>query len=410
VEPVGFRHHLVGVIGRRTGALLALSLGLFATHCGGRSSRVLGFGPGVPEGGAAGEPGISIGGESGAGNRGGSGGVSAAGGSAAGGFNGCMGQRLDALEASIEFLVDSSGSLREPWVDDTTRWEFVQGALASAFSSYREPTAAGLVFYPNVQWSAGVQGEGDDFCLLTYESAPIAAMSEQHRESLREAIEGQPTLGATPTYDAYEYAVSLLSAQMSGRARALVLLTDGAPTYSEGCDGDGVTPVDSSPLADAARRALTEHAIRTFVIGVSGEVQGLSAMAEAGNSARYGCDSAAEVPCHFDASGSSSPGAFLDRALASIEQETSRCAFEAPLLSEGEPLDLSTVQLALSMPGVTAVVSYVPDDEPCVRGFRYIASERQYLLCGSVCSEYASQAGLSVELRVGCARTGGPPP
>jgi hypothetical protein len=306
-------------------------------------------------------------------------------------------------------LVDSSGSLREAWVDDATRWEFVQGALASAFSSYSEVTAAGLVFYPNVQWSAGVQGEGDDFCLLTYESAPIADMSEQHRQSLLDAVDGQPTLGATPTYDAYEYAVSLLSAQASGRARALVLLTDGAPTYSEGCVGDGVTPVDSSPLADAARRALTEHAIRTFVIGVSGEVQGLSAMAEAGNSARLGCDTAAEVPCHFDASSSSSPGAFLDRAFASIEEESSRCAFEAPLGPEGDALDLREVQLALVLPNVTAVVPYVPDEEACEQGFRYIASEQQYLLCGGTCEEYGSQPALSVELRVGCISPGGPP-
>jgi hypothetical protein len=375
---------------------------MFATHCGGRSSRVLGFGPDASEAGASGESGTSIGGTSGTGNRGGGGGggvggeSESAGGS---GSSGCIGPRLDPLEPTIEFLVDSSGSLREPWVDDATRWEFVQGALASAFS-----------FYPNVQWSAGVQGEGDDFCLLTYESAPIADMSRQHRESLLEAVEGQPTLGATPTYDAYEYAVSLLSAQPSGRARALVLLTDGAPTYSEGCVADGVTPVDSSPLAGAARRALADHAIRTFVIGVSGDVQGLSAMAETGNSARDGCDTPAGVACHFDASSSSSPGAFLDRALASIEKETSRCAFEAPLGSEGEPLDLGRVQLALLMPGVTAVVSYVPDDEPCERGFRYIASQRQYLLCGSVCSEYGSQAELSVELRVGCSGTGGPPP
>jgi hypothetical protein len=291
-----------------------------------------------------------------------------------------------------------------------TRWSFVQGALASAFSRYSEATAAGLVFYPNVQWSAGVQGQGDDFCLLTYESAPIAELSEEHRVDLLDAVESQPTLGATPTYDAYEYAVSLLSSQAFGRARSLVLLTDGAPTYSAGCVGDGVTPVDSSPLAGAARRALTDYGIRTFVIGLSGDAPGLSAMAEAGNGARVGCDTATNIPCHFDASVSSDPGAFLDRALSSIEDQTSRCAFEAPPGLEGETLDLSQVQLALVLPNVTGLVSHVPDGEPCEHGFRYIASAQQFLLCGGTCEDYASQTALSVELRVGCIRPGGPPP
>jgi hypothetical protein len=393
---------------------VAMANGIFASHCGGRSSRDLVSEPDVLEAGAAGAPGASSGGTSGGSNRGGgsgSGGDDAAGGAAAGGgINGCIGPRLEPLAPTVEFLVDSSGSLGAPWVDDVTRWSFVQGALAGAFSRYSEATAAGLVFYPNVQWSAGVQGEGDDFCLLTYESAPIAELSEEQRVDLLDAVESQPTLGATPTYDAYEYAVSLLSSQAFGRARALVLLTDGAPTYSAGCVGDGVTPVDSSPLADAARRALADYGIRTFVIGLSDDPAGLSAMAEAGNSARYGCDTAADIPCHFDASVSSNPGVFLDRALSSIEDQTSRCAFEAPLGPEGEALDLREVQLALVLPTVTALVSHVPDDEPCEHGFRYIASAQQYLLCGGTCEDYASQAALSVELRVGCIRPGGPPP
>lgn len=394
---------------------VAMATGIFASHCGGRSSRVLVSEPDALGAGAAGAPGASSGGTSGGSNRGGGSGSGgdddAAGGAAAGGaINGCIGPRLEPLAPTIEFLVDSSGSLGAPWVDDMTRWSFVQGALAAAFSHYSEVTATGLVFYPNVQWSAGVQGEGDDFCLLTYESAPIAELSEEQRVDLLDAVESQPTLGATPTYDAYEYAVSLLSSQAFGRARSLVLVTDGAPTYSAGCVGDGVTPVDSSPLADAARRALTDYGIRTFVIGLSGDTTGLSAMAEAGNSARFGCDTAADIPCHFDASVSSNPGVFLDRALSSIEDQTSRCAFEAPLGPDGEALDLRKVQLALVLPTVTALVSHVPDDEPCEHGFRYIPSARQYLLCGGTCADYASQSALGVELRVGCIRPGGPPP
>lgn len=307
---------------------------------------------------------------------------------------------LEPLAPAIEFLVDSSGSLREPWVDETTRFQFVRGALVDSFSSMPAEDATGLVFYPNVQWSAGIEGEGDDFCLLAYESAPIAALSDSHRSELLEAVEQQPTLGATPTYDAYEYAVSLLAVHPEPRAKVAVLVTDGAPTYADGCEGDGVTPVDGAPLARAARAAFVTRGIRTFVIGISGGFKILSEMALAGGTSRPGCGTAFGLPCHFDASTSPAPAAFLESSLSIVEREARRCVLDAPEV-EVDNAAFSSIELVSPSGASTPLEQFAPGSA-CTDGVMYFADAGTYVLCPETCSHFAASPELRVELRQGC--------
>jgi hypothetical protein len=383
-----------------------------AGGCGGRSVRSLGSGP-DPSAGAGGSPTAAAGGGvamGGAGaSSGGSGGLAgnASGGSgasagAAGSDPACFQPiALEPLPAAIEFLVDSSGSLREPWVDDTTRWQFVRDALVDSFSSMPTESATGLVFYPNVQWSAGIEGEGDDFCLLTYESAPIAELSDAHRSELLDAVEQQPTLGATPTYDAYEYAISrLVENSADRRAKAAVLVTDGAPTYADGCVGDGVTPVDGEPLGDAARDAFLTHGIRTFVIGISGGFESLSEMALAGRTARPGCGTELGFPCHFDASTSPSPAAFLESALSRIEREARRCVLAAPE-SAPENADFTLIKL-VSPSGESTLLQHFAPGADCAEGIMHFEDSGTYVLCPETCSYVAAASELRVELQFGC--------
>jgi hypothetical protein len=308
---------------------------------------------------------------------------------------------LEPLPAAIEFLVDSSGSLRETWMDETTRWQFVRDALVDSFSSMPTESATGLVFYPNVQWSAGIDGEGEDFCLLTYESAPIAELSDGHRSELLAAVEQQPTLGATPTHDAYEYAISLLAENSAGRrAKAAVLVTDGAPTYAQGCVGDGVTPVDGEPLADAARDAFVAHGIRTFVIGISGGFESLSEMALAGGTPRPGCGTELGFPCHFDASTSPSPAAFLESALSRIEREARRCVLAAP---EPAPdnADFTLIKL-VSPSGESTLLQHVAPGAACSEGIMHFEDSGTYVLCPQTCTYFSAAPELRVELEFGC--------
>ena len=335
---------------------------------------------------------------------GGSGGSAVGGsaGAAGNGGSGCLEPplSLEPLSPAIEFLIDSSGSLREPWVDDTSRWRFVRDALIDAFSSMPPATAPGLVFFPNVQWSAGIEGEGDDFCLLTYEAAPIAELGDQHRSELVEAVQRQPTLGATPTYDAYEYAISLLAAHAERRAKVLLLVTDGAPTYADGCVGDGVTPVDGGPLADVARAAFVTHGVRTFVLGISGGFESLSEMALAGGTGRTGCDTRAGYACHFDASTSESPARYLASALSIVQREARRCVFAATELAPELP-DASVFRL-VSPDGAATLLPQVEPASPCTRGVVYHRESGVYALCPETCSEFAENPDLRAELHVGC--------
>jgi len=362
--------------------------------------RVLGSGPEAS--GAGGEGAAPSDGAGGASSDGGAGASTAGtGGSDAS----CeVAIELEPLAPAIEFLIDSSGSLRETWVDDTSRWQFVRDALVDTFSSLPNETAAGLVFYPNVQWSAGIDGEGDAFCLLTYESAPLAALDEEHRADLLDAVAEQPALGATPTYDAYEYAVSLLTRYSERRAKVAVLLTDGAPTYADGCVGDGITPVDAAPLADAARAAFEEHGIRTFVMGLSAGAESLSAMALSGRTARAGCDPEVGAPCHFDATSAPAPAAFLASALTAVEREARRCVFTYPR-AEIEALGGARAErfTLVAANGERRPQSTLRPGDSCTRGVTHFTNEDSFVLCPETCSEFGANPELRAELRVECA-------
>ncbi len=383
-----------------------MSLGAsLASGCGGRSVRSLG--PGPHEGDPGGAPSAS----------GGSGDVGATGGSAGRGGGGATAGGagdltcpdpivLEPVAPAIELLVDSSGSLRRPWVDETTRFQFVRSALSDSISRLPSEVAAGLVFYPNVQWSAGIDGEGDDFCLLTYESAELAEVSDAHRADLLDALGAQPTLGATPTHDAYEYAISLLSERSDLRSKVAVLVTDGAPTYAAGCVGDGVTPVDGGPLAGAARDAFVTHGIRTFVIGISGGFESLSEMALAGSTGRPGCETALGHPCHFDATGSLEPAAFLESVLAIIEREAARCVLAEP---ETYPERATPTWIALASPtGEVSVVTQLPPGTRCTEGFMHREDSGTYVLCPQTCARFAAEPELRATLAFECVEKSSP--
>lgn len=372
-------------------AAASLVAGAMANACGGRSVRAGGSGAG-PSG--EGGDGASLGGAAGTSMTG-----------VGGSDPSCVQTiELEPLEPAIEFLIDSSGSLREAWVGETSRWQFVREALMGTFSSLPNDTAAGLVFYPNVQWSAGIEGEGDAFCLLTYESAPLTPLNEEHRADLLDAVAQQPALGATPTYDAYEYALSLLTRYPEPRAKVALLITDGAPTYADGCVGDGVTPVDATPLAGAARDAFERHGIRTFVIGLSAGAESLSAMALAGRSARPGCDSDPEHGCHFNAVTTAAPAAsFLTSALSTVEREARRCVFAYPRAEIAELGGDGAELFTLASPtGERILQSIWPPGEPCSRGVTHFTDSDRLVLCPQTCTEFAANPELRAELRVGC--------
>lgn len=380
-----------------------MSLGAsFASGCGGRSVRSLGSEPGPSEAGRDGAPGASGGSGGDMGARGGAAGSGGSGVTAgAAGEPTCPGPIvLEPIAPAIELLVDSSGSLRRPWVDETTRFQFVRSALSDSISRLAPEVAAGLVFYPNVQWSAGIDGEGDDFCLLTYESAELASLSDAHRADLLDALGAQPTLGATPTHDAYDYAISLLSERSDLRSKVAVLVTDGAPTYAAGCVGDGVTPVDGGPLADAARDAFVTYGIRTFVIGISGGFESLSQMAFAGSTGRPGCETALGYPCHFDASDALAPGSYLESSLAIIEREAARCVLAEP---ETYPEHVTPTWIALASPtGEASVVPRVPPGTRCTEGFMHREDSGTYVLCPHTCARFAAEPELRATLGFEC--------
>ena len=122
------------------------------------------------------------------------------------------------------------------------------------------------------------------------------------RQNLITRLQNQRTAGNTPTHDAFLYAVDTIAASPLMGNKYVVLVTDGSPTFSLGCVGDGRTSVDTAPLIQAAAEATT-RGVKTFVIGSPGSEEArssLSAMATQGGTAPPGCSDTGPTYCHFD--------------------------------------------------------------------------------------------------------------
>jgi hypothetical protein len=375
----------------------------FPTNTGGSSSST-GSTPGMGTGNAPGTStggtgSITVPGASGSGNTAGDGGVDKCTGTEAG---------TTPLPPILEFLIDYSGSMNERPMMATTgprKYESTRDALIQAFTDMQDGTGTGLIFYPNAQG-----GKSGGMCITRQEAVRVQTLNAMVRQSLITALQAKTTSGATPTHDAFVYAADTLAASTLMGDKYVVVVTDGAPTYSLGCVGDGMTPADTAPLIQAVADANTQRAIKTFVIGSPGSESArasLSAMATQGGTAPPGCSDAGPNYCHFDMTTAPDLSAALNTAFKAITKSVATCSYTIPPPGSGEVIDPAKVNVKFTnSAGTVTDVKKDPDTNGgCSSGWQYAANNTQIILCPDTCDLVKADPMSKVAVVLGCKTT-----
>jgi hypothetical protein len=238
--------------------------------------------------------------------------------------------------------------------------------------------------------------------------------SPKRDELVRSLASTEPSLqGGAPTLDAFLVGLEELGRTSIDGTRQMLLVTDGQPTFSEGCVGNGTVeyPVDPVPLVNAiyaARRA----GVRTFVIGSPGSQRTntrgddarpwLSLAAEAGGTAWQSCSNSGPNFCHYDMTRESNFGRGLRGALEDIQRRIVRCDVPLPDPPQDERLDRARVNVVFTSADGTSIL-FARDDSPsCANGWRYSNDEQSVVLCGEACMRVNGELGSKLELLFGC--------
>ena len=327
------------------------------------------------------------------------------------------------------FIIDSSSSMNSivPSTNGNTKWQVVQNVLTSTIASLPNNMATGLLVYPNEPTTPNLSQSPlpIDTCVNTSAAVSIQTLGpapSTQRDAIVNGLANVTPQGGTPTQDAYTYALNnlLLPALPSypGTVPYLVLITDGQPTISAGCQGadDEQIPVDTSPLIAAISSALTFYAVDTAVVGLPGSEQSsangadgrvwLSDAAEAGNTRLTSDCSDSGVPnyCHHDLSQVSDLQTSLQEALQTILGVPLPCSFTIPPPVNGGVVDPNHISVVYTMNSQTSEMYLIGQSDPaCTQGDGWYVSpdKSQIELCAKTCStiqQYATQ----ITILAGC--------
>ena len=316
----------------------------------------------------------------------------------------CTGQSASGMKgqsAVVMLLIDTSLSMNErARGDDQTKLEATKQALNAAIADLPEGLGVGLAFYPNVPVNTMP-------CFAESVAVPIAPLDGAQRTALTTAVTGVMANGSTPTHDAYIYALAQLNATTLEGNKYLVLITDGIPTYSQGCVGTGMPPgVDTAPLVTESQNAFAAG-VKTFVIGSPGSEDaraGLSAMARVGGTGPDGCaDTGTPEYCHFDMTQSTDVAGALTGALGEITQQIPiDCNFEIP----PPPNSADTIDPAKT--NVFYNEMPIPYDQSCAAAsawrFDDPVAPKEVIFCGSLCDAVKADPMSKVDVNFGCTR------
>ena len=309
----------------------------------------------------------------------------------------------------IEFVVDTSGSMswvagteRAPEAGELSKWEITAEALVTAIAAMPDAAAVGISYYPNTTG-------GGAACFEPDAAAPIERLSAEHRELVERVNVNRTPEGGTPTHAAYEFGVEQLRASNLQGSRFLVLITDGIPTYTLECGGDGRTRVDAAPLVASVDARYQQDSIRTFVIGSPGSEaarEELSKMAFVGGTGPMGCQDVLGT-CHFDMTGEADFSAALRGALGDITEATLGCDYAVPEPPRGRTrIDLNDVSVVVESGGTQIREFDRAASSDCDAGWQYSSDRSSIVLCRSTCDELSRLADenpdVAVRVRFGC--------
>jgi hypothetical protein len=306
-------------------------------------------------------------------------------------------------------VIDTSGSME--WVPGTemrarrgqqSKWQITSQALIDAVAKLPATVAVGLNFYPNTPF--------DDPCIDNRIALPIAllgAANSAQRSSFDRVVNAQRPAGSTPTHAAYRYGEQAVAASKLSGQKFVLLITDGIPTRTIDCQGDGQTAVDSAPLIAEVGADLMKDGVKTFVIGSPGSEDAradLSKMATAGGTATPGCSDSGPNYCHLDMTTAKDFASALAAGLADIAGKIGSCEYAVPPAPKGKDLDPSLVNVLYTHSD--GKQSSIPQDATgmCKSGWQYDNPTKptKITLCGTDCDAIKADAGAKIDVIFGC--------
>ena len=298
------------------------------------------------------------------------------------------------LPGGLLIVLDRSFSMThnaddmEPRFGEPSKWEVAQKALRSLVDSLPDGLELGLEMFPydlgcNVAQTPQV---GLDDIKIT-------------RAAVKSAL-GQGPNGDTPTTDALKTAFGVLTTASNIGAKAVMLVSDGAPN----CGGD------ANSVYAAVNGAHTHAGILTYVVGVPGSpYSDFSKLAVAGGTQRTPtclpvCDTTwADIDkcCHY-ATSATDFEASLTKALAEIAAKLrTDCVYKIPAVNGVQPM-AGLVNVVVSVDGTTETV-VLQSSDPNADGWSYTDGTGTYLvLHGDVCKKVLASPSSRVEVVVGC--------
>ncbi len=343
----------------------------------------------------------------------------------------CAGEsrELESIPAVLQIVQDTSRSMTKRLVEGTTweynggsgstKWEITHPALAEAIDGLGSTVAAGLVFFPN----RGVVGreytEPQDIsaCFNSSGAVPVDTLGpsgSEQRQAITAALDAVQPDGNTPTFIAYNWALEngLRQAPDSLQGnRYMLLITDGVPTFGEGCVGDGdeePPAVPTDPIIELIANAYEEDGTQTFVIGSPGSQDGvsgsdarpwLSEAAQAGHTAPDGCSNDGPEFCHMDMTQSEDFAAALKQGLGVVASQLGECTYRQPTASEGETIDADSMRVILTIQGNSEIV-WPDNQDECSEGWQLV--DGKIVLCEDTCNRAKEDPSTVVEVVAGC--------
>lgn len=329
------------------------------------------------------------------------------------------------LPAVLELVVDVSLSMDQdaPGASGDSKWDVTREALRSAVEGLPDTMSVGVLYYPNQMVQVSNQPRDPSACVNIDAGIPIAPLDAEQRALIDDSLDEAQLSGYTPTHDAYTVALEefLVPYQTSAR-KFMLLITDGAPTMSEGCvatsggggggGGGQVQPVPPEPIIQEVGSALTGNDVRTFVIGSPGSEEGLdgedmrpwlSAAALAGNTDTPGCTETGPSFCHMDMTEETDFAAALAEGLAAVVgQVVDECTFAFPAeAGDGATVNADLTSVIITNEAGDATLILRDDVGECTEGWVRDA-QGNIALCPTTCAAVKASPGMRVEVAFGC--------
>ena len=329
--------------------------------------------------------------------------------------------------SDVLFLLDRSGSMHIQLSDNGTRWSDTEAGFFQLLNTLPSSTRAGAMMFPqgdapisccwidpnvNDVTCSCAQGELPGTSPRCDESTyqlgvDVDTLTSQHILDITNYVQSSDLdfYWGTPLAVALQASVDAMSASPLDGVKSVVLLTDGYPTSCATNDDPGAD--DIQRVIDAAASGYGgTPTVRTFVLGVIDGTKGaradwLSSIAQAGGTQRTPtCDQTNDC---FYAINAATFAQDLSGALSQIALQAFSCSFDLPSPSQGETLDLTKVNVALTSTqnGTQALAR----DSQHQQGWDFLG-QTQIQLYGDACNTVRSDPTATVDVVVGCKTQG----